>query len=154
MKTSIWGPSAWTFLHAISFAYPESLPSPEHKQAVLNLFASLKYLLPCGDCCAHYCSSYDSESLKNSLDSRDSFSKWLVNFHNAVNVRLKKPIYEYDQSKQLFLGENALCEVQVKSTCAEEPRDPPKPIVWKTYLSLLVISLLVIGIVWAIQTKI
>ncbi len=142
MKTFIWGPSAWRFLHAMSFAYPED-PSAEHKQAVLNLFASLKYLLPCGDCCAHYCSSFDSDSLKKSLGSRDDLSKWLVEFHNSVNIRLGKPMYAYDEARQFFLSEEASCEFQ-----------PPKvESPWKKYLSAILISLLVVGLLWLLKRK-
>jgi hypothetical protein len=144
MKTYIWGPSAWKFLHAMSFAYPEN-PSAEHKQAVLNLFASLKYLLPCGECCAHYCSSYDSDTLKKSLGSKDEFSKWLVDFHNSVNLRLGKPIYEYNDARQYFLSEEASCELQAPQPVDEFP--------WKKYLSAILISLVVVLLLWLSKRK-
>lgn len=117
MKTSIWGPSAWTFLHAVSFSYPED-PSPEHKEAALNLFSSLQLLLPCGDCCSHYCSTFQRKELLDHLDSRDSFSRWLVNFHNIVNRRLKKPEYEYETAKSFYLNDDATCAIQ--SPCGED----------------------------------
>ena len=145
MKTFIWGPSAWKFLHALSFAYPEKDPSSEHKQAVLNLFASLKYLLPCGECCAHYCSTYDSDTLKKSLGSREDLSKWLVDFHNSVNSRLGKPIYNYNDAKNYFLSDDASCELQPQVK---------EPFQWKKYLSfLLCISLLVICVLLVRQLK-
>jgi hypothetical protein len=117
MKTSLWGPSAWTFLHAVSFAYPED-PSPEHKEAALNLFSSLQLLLPCGDCCSHYCSTFQRKDLLEHLESKDTFSKWLVKFHNQVNKRLKKPEYSYDQAKAYYLNDEATCAIQ--SPCGED----------------------------------
>lgn len=123
MKTHIWGPSAWTFLHAVSFAYPET-PSAEHKQAVLNLFGSLKHLLPCGECCSHYCSTFSSESLSKSLGSRDAFSRWLVEFHNEVNQRLNKPQFKYSEAQAKFMGEDAMCEVKATS-CADDANLTP-----------------------------
>jgi len=117
MKTSLWGPSAWTFLHAISFAFPDD-PSPEHKEAALNLFSSLQLLLPCGDCCSHYCSSFQRKDLMEHLESKETFSKWLVGFHNQVNKRLKKSEYSYDQAKSFYLNEDATCAIQ--SPCGED----------------------------------
>jgi hypothetical protein len=117
MKTSIWGSSAWTFLHAISFAYPED-PSPEHKEAALNMFSSLQLLLPCGECCSHYCSTFQRSELSSHLHSREAFSKWLVEFHNQVNRRLKKPEYSYEKAKQIFLNDEATCAIQ--SPCGED----------------------------------
>jgi hypothetical protein len=117
MKTSLWGPSAWTFLHAVSFAYPED-PSPEHKEAALNLFSSLQLLLPCGDCCSHYCSTFQRKDLFAHLDSKNSFSKWLVEFHNQVNRRLKKAEYSYEQAKAYYLNDEATCAIQ--SPCGED----------------------------------
>ena len=117
MKTSIWGPSAWTFLHAVSFSYPED-PSPEHKEAALNLFSSLQLLLPCGDCCSHYCSTFQRKDLLEHLESRETFSRWLVNFHNLVNKRLKKPEYSYDVAKAFYMNDEATCAIQ--SPCGED----------------------------------
>lgn len=117
MKTSIWGPSAWTFLHAISFAFPDE-PSEEHKEAALNLFSSLQLLLPCGDCCSHYCSTFQRKELSQHLESKDTFSRWLVNFHNMVNKRLRKPDFSYEQAKQHYLNDEATCAIQ--SPCGED----------------------------------
>jgi hypothetical protein len=117
MKTTLWGPSAWTFLHAVSFSYPED-PSPEHKEAALNLFSSLQLLLPCGDCCSHYCSTFQRKDLFEHLESRESFSRWLVTFHNLVNRRLKKPEYSYDVAKAFYLNDEATCAIQ--SPCGED----------------------------------
>jgi hypothetical protein len=111
IKTHIWGPSAWTFLHAVSFAYPEE-PTAEHKRAALNLFESLKFLLPCGDCCSHYCTVFDKDAFLRALENRDKFSKWVVDFHNSVNLRLKKPVFSYKDASEKFLTEEAQCEVQ------------------------------------------
>ena len=49
MLTSVWGPSLWHSLHAISFNYPlnpTKLQKRKHKEFITNL----KYVLPCGHC--------------------------------------------------------------------------------------------------------
>jgi len=134
MKTSIWGPSAWTFLHAVSFSYPED-PSPEHKEAALNLFSSLQLLLPCGDCCSHYCSTFQRKDLLEHLESREKFSRWLVNFHNLVNRRLKKAEYSYEEAKAFYLNEEATCAIQ--SPCGEDhilqTRESEQPLLQKIF---------------------
>ncbi len=116
MKTSIWGPSAWRFLHAVTFAYPEN-PSEEHKEAARSLFRSLKLMLPCGDCCTHYCSGFALDPVDKHLDSREALSRWLVAFHNKVNARLGKPEYAYEQAKAEFHADDEMCSA--KSTCGD-----------------------------------
>jgi hypothetical protein len=123
MKTHIWGPSAWTFLHAVSFAYPED-PTSEHKNAALNLFDSLKFLLPCGECCSHYCTVLDKNELTRALENRDKFSRWVVDFHNSVNLRLRKPVFSYKEAAQKYLTEEAQCEVQ--EPCSLPLHESPK----------------------------
>lgn len=118
MKTSVWGPSAWRFLHAVTFAYPDT-PTQAHKDAARNLFKSLKLMLPCGDCCTHYCSGFDTDPVDLHLDSRDSLSRWLVKFHNSVNARLGKPQYSFEKAKSEFDAENETCSAQ--SSCADNP---------------------------------
>jgi hypothetical protein len=147
MKTHIWGPSAWTFLHAISFSYPDT-PSAEHKAAVLNLFSSLKYLLPCGECCNHYCSTFSSEDLSKALQSKNDFSRWLVDFHNSVNVRLNKPVFQYETAASKFLADDATCELKATSCADDIPHtSSPSPTLPKYWLGLLVGAILFIAFV-------
>ena len=116
MKTNIWGPSAWTFLHAVTFAYPDE-PTEEHKQAALDLFKSLRILLPCGDCCNHYCREFEKNGVEAALGSRKELAKWLFDFHNLVNVRLGKPVFEWDQVVAHYGQEDGDCTL--KSYCGE-----------------------------------
>lgn len=141
MKTSIWGPSAWRFLHSVSFAYPEH-PSEVEKKAAKELFNALKYLLPCGDCCTHYCKELENDKVEYYLDSRTTLSKWLVNFHNRVNARLKKPIVNYnDIAKEYLLA-------MEDETCIKEQHcDDSKPTSNKTktpYILLLFLAIIAI----------
>lgn len=129
MKTNIWGPSAWTFLHAVTFAYPDE-PTEEHKQAALELFKSLRILLPCGDCCNHYCREFEKNGVEAALGSRKELAKWLFDFHNLVNVRLGKPVFEWDQVVAHYGQEDGDCTL--KSYCgdsvvSEKPVEKPQP---------------------------
>lgn len=94
-----WGPSAWKFLHTVTFAYPPS-PSLEQQRAADSLFSSLGALLPCDTCQNHY----QQEFALHPPDSRSgaTLSAWLVDLHNRVNARLGKPSMSYAQAAKLY----------------------------------------------------
>ena len=93
-NNNIWGPQAWTFLHTITFNYPED-PSKRDKQNYFNFFNSLKHVLPCEKCKKHY--EENSTDLRNSLDTREDLVKWLIDIHNDVNKKNDKKIYTYSE---------------------------------------------------------
>lgn len=95
MKTSVWGPSAWRFLHAISFAFPDK-PSLEDREAAKSLLQSLTRLLPCEDCKTHFAKNLANTNLDAVVQSKASFASWLVDFHNAVNMRLGKSNVDFE----------------------------------------------------------
>jgi hypothetical protein len=135
MKTSIWGPSAWRFLHAVTFAFPE-VPSEEHKEAARALFRSLKLLLPCGDCCTHYCSGFEADPVDKHLESRETLSRWLVDFHNKVNARLGKPEFSFEKAKSEFQADDETCSAQ--SSCGDNPVGSQPGISGAKWLALVV----------------
>jgi hypothetical protein len=95
-----WGSSAWNFLHAISFAYPEN-PSITQQNETLSFFNSLQRILPCETCRRHY-----SELLVNNppdVSSMTSLSNWLINVHNEINKKLKKREYTYAEVSVKYL---------------------------------------------------
>ena len=72
-NNNIWGPPSWTFLHTITFNYPNN-PSEKDKQNYFTFFDSLKHVLPCDKCKKHY--RDNSRDLKDNLNSRDDLVKW------------------------------------------------------------------------------
>ena len=93
MDPKAWGTSAWKFLHAVTFAYPEN-PSTREQAAAEALFDSLRLLLPCDDCKTHFGEIIDTRAVDTS--SRQALSAWLVDAHNRVNEKLGKPRFSYD----------------------------------------------------------
>ena len=93
-NNNIWGPQAWTFLHTITFNYPEE-PSQRDKHNFFNFFNSLKHVLPCEKCKKHY--EVNSTHLENSLNTREDLVKWLIDIHNDVNKKNDKKIYTYSE---------------------------------------------------------
>tara|TARA_Y100000748_G_scaffold193088_1_gene161698 strand:+ start:14655 stop:15086 length:432 start_codon:yes stop_codon:yes gene_type:complete len=88
-----WGPHTWAFLHAIADGAPEN-PTPEEFLAYSAVFDAIPTILPCQKCRQHAKERLDKTpiSYMNGSDLRRS----LWEFHNDVNVSLKKPIKPFD----------------------------------------------------------
>ena len=93
-NNNVWGPSAWTFLHTITYNYPEN-PTNEDKSNYLNFFDSLKHVLPCKKCQAHYKENLKKYDINNSLNSRQDLVEWLIDLHNDVNRDTGKSVWTY-----------------------------------------------------------
>ena len=99
MEPNIWGPGAWTFLHSITFQYPES-PSDMEKQKYYVFFNSLKNVLPCPVCRGHY--ETNLENLPIRLDTRQELIEWLIDVHNEINIMNNKKVYSYDEVYEIY----------------------------------------------------
>lgn len=95
----IWGPLGWKFMHYMTFAYPDK-PSRKERRDAESFFMSLKSLLPCKNCKEEYTNLVNN--CKPKTKSKDSLSRWLVDIHNKVNIRLEKPIITYEHAKKLY----------------------------------------------------
>jgi hypothetical protein len=110
-----WGPATWAFLHTYSFAYPEQ-PSDADKQHALSLLHTVQRSLPCHECRNHF--SKTLTEFQPNLESRDAFSRWLVDVHNRVNVRLGKPEKRYEDVRTWQHARGTLCDAQAGSDTA------------------------------------
>lgn len=95
-NNNIWGPPAWTFLHTVTYNYPEN-PTEDDKRNFYNFFMNLQHVLPCEKCKAHYKQNIKKYDLKNNLGSRQDLVKWLIDLHNDVNKDNGKPIWSYSE---------------------------------------------------------
>lgn len=90
MLTSVWGPSMWHTLHAISFNYPVK-PTPEDKQKYLKFFKSIGGILPCRYCRENFKKNIKAVPLTYAtMKNRETFSRWLYNLHEEINKMLGK----------------------------------------------------------------
>ena len=95
-NNNIWGPPAWTFLHTVTFNYPEN-PTEDDKKNFYDFFMNLQYVLPCEKCKAHYKQNLKKYDLKNNLGSRQDLVKWLIDLHNDINKDNGKPVWSYSE---------------------------------------------------------
>ena len=95
-NNNIWGPPAWTFLHTVTYNYPEN-PTEDDKRNFYNFFMNLQHVLPCEKCKAHYKQNIKKYDLKNNLGSRQELVKWLIDLHNDINKDNGKPVWSYSE---------------------------------------------------------
>jgi len=96
MNPEVWGPSAWTFLHSVTLAYPDN-PSDTDKSDYENFFNTLQPILPCAKCSQNYMRHLQEDPITNNLDNKNSLVKWLINVHNKVNKTNDKKELTYDE---------------------------------------------------------
>ena len=88
MNTTFWGPDGWTFLHTLTFIYPEN-PDSNEKLKMKNFMNSICFILPCKYCRLSFTKYMKSLPIDDYLDSRDLCIEWLYKIHNKVNKKLR-----------------------------------------------------------------
>ena len=101
MNPSKWGSQAWTFLHAVTFVYPEN-PTEAEKKQYYDFFMSLKNVIPCMKCRTHYEQHLSELPIRSFLETRDSLIDWLYKIHNKVNESLGKPQFDKNKIETIF----------------------------------------------------
>lgn len=106
ISISKWGPSAWHFLHTISFTYSET-PSDADKQNMYAFLHAFAQILPCKKCRIEF-TEYITKHVTHSselLDSRESLIQFIHEAHNHVNMRLGKPIVGLNRVRYWYMVE-------------------------------------------------
>jgi hypothetical protein len=102
---SVWGRSAWTFLHAAAYAYPQSDPKPRHIEAFKSLIQSLLHTLPCRDCRKNLGTELGTAKM-TALDTAlstgsEALGVWLNDLNQKVSKRLGKQDADLDWKPRL-----------------------------------------------------
>ena len=108
MQTNEWGPSAWKFLHTISFYYPIN-PTIDEINNFKNFFTIIQYILPCSLCRTSYSKALKYIPLDKYLESRNGLTFWVFLIHNIVNNKLKKQLETFDNVVLLYETYRARC---------------------------------------------
>lgn len=138
------GGPLWEAMHYLAFSYPHK-PTREQQLWSRQVFEGIGNLLPCPECRHHYAQLfYRDMPFRN--ESRAALSRWSVNVHNAVNLRLHKPFFSYESALQ-------------KYTCAFAPNAPTCPKSFKRsgptapQLFLMALLALIAALVLALLAK-
>jgi len=115
MKTSVWGPAAWFFLHSMAMAYPKKINdnNPEHvkiKNSMFVFLSNLGNVLPCQLCGISY-NEYikiPELSIWNHLDKRSNLFYFIYKIHEKVNDKLGVPKCDRPSYKQVVIFYNKL----------------------------------------------
>lgn len=92
LPQQVWGPPSWTFLHAVTFNYPDK-PDPNTQELYRRFFLTAGDVLPCGKCRKHY--REHSAAVPIRLQSRRDLVEWLIDIHNRANTATGKREWTY-----------------------------------------------------------
>ena len=98
VRTHVWGPPTWFFLHSMAMAYPKIIDNNNHehnetRKSMFSFLNNLGNVLPCGICGASY-NGYIKEpdfEISKYLDSRAKLCYFIYLIHERVNRKLGVP---------------------------------------------------------------
>lgn len=99
--TEEWGTITWELLHKHASYYSDS-PTPDESKRKLAFFKSLFDDIPCHVCREETLSYLRGHPLELAMKNGCTLSKWVLDFHNHVNVRLAKPIWSMEAMAKHF----------------------------------------------------
>lgn len=108
-----WGRRGWRWLHITAINYSR-FPSVGEARVVYRRIWNFVKGLPCDNCCEHGLSYLISHP--PDLANSESLQRWVCEFHNSVNTRLKKPIVSYEEYRGLYADE--ICWAYSGGGCA------------------------------------
>jgi hypothetical protein len=94
----VWGPAVWTLFHTLiekmnPYAYPHVIDS------MFGIIVRICKVLPCPECSAD-ASIFLAKIKLNDYKTKDDFKNMLYLFHNWVNAKKRKPLYNYSDLKR------------------------------------------------------
>jgi len=97
-----WGPRGWNWLHMVAISYPSN-PTITDARATFRRIWNHAAGLPCPECKGHAVQYIinNPPDLKNT----HALQAWVWKFHNAVNVRLKKPVMSFEDYLESYADE-------------------------------------------------
>lgn len=130
MLTTVWGPPMWHVLHTMSFNYPVH-PTEKTKKRYFEYIQLLRYTLPCGKCRENLKRNFKKLPLHmKHMKSRESFSKYVYDLHELINVMLgKKSGLSYDDVRERYEHFRSRCnttkrKIQLKKKIEDGCTEP------------------------------
>jgi hypothetical protein len=95
MKPEIWGPPIWLFIHALASKIKDEMYVSIGYQ-LFNIIKRITAFLPCPHCSQH-ATSFLSSITPNTIKTKQDLIRVLYLFHNSVNVRKGKTLYNFSE---------------------------------------------------------
>ena len=108
LSPKIWGPSAWRFLHSITFSYPVD-PTVAEQDAAIKFFNSLALVLACSRCRHDFADLLKARPVEAAVMNRESLTRWLYDIHEQVNLKLHKPRFSFAEAERMY-GTSDQCQ--------------------------------------------
>ena len=102
---SVWGGSAWKFLHTIALSYP-SKPSQQDKTDYKSFFLSLDKILPCETCSKNFKNHIATHDINKHLSGPHELFSWTVKIRNEVQKILGKSLHDELKIRESLYNEN------------------------------------------------
>jgi hypothetical protein len=106
------GPGMWVAIHTLA----KGATTYEKKKAFVDYMNGLRLSFPCSVCRKHlntYLDTHSFDSYWKKIDPTTGEDVGLfvfsVEFHNAVNIRLGKPVMDIETAKALYSPDNDVC---------------------------------------------
>lgn len=92
---SLWGNTVWYLFHTLAYKINESHFN-EIKNDIIYVVKTISTNLPCPECSYDAVNEFNKVKFDN-INSKEELRLLLFNFHNHVNRKLKKPIFELSE---------------------------------------------------------
>lgn len=95
VSKEIWGNNVWNLFHTIAHKIKEDR-FEFHKNNIIYILENICNTLPCPDC-----SKDATDMLKrvnfSQINNKADFKLLIFNFHNAINTKLNKPLFDFNE---------------------------------------------------------
>ena len=93
----VWGPPIWRFFHILA----ENIHEEDYDKLIPQLFTLIRrtcVYLPCPECSEH-ATSFLAKIAPSNIPNKTEFKNMLYLFHNMVNKKKRKPLFDYSNLK-------------------------------------------------------
>ena len=101
MKPKQWGPIVWYLIHSVAYNINDDEYFHNYKTSYFNFYESLKDIIPCPICRGHFSKIMKKKDIYKCRNKRDLIN-WTINKHNQVNKKLKKKIFNIEDSDKIY----------------------------------------------------
>ena len=120
MDPTLWGKSTWTYLHTLTFNYPD-IASDADKVKYYNYFKQLPEFLPCPSCASSFKLYFEYIPITEYLDDIYGVTFWLYIIHFIVNKKLNKKNTDFYDVIKMYLPYKTSCIKEAQTAKCTKP---------------------------------